>query len=161
VLAVLTYPRLHRIDDAADVPQRELALLASLPLFSPLPVTTLERLACRLQHVAAAAGTRLVGEGDEGDFFYVVASGEIEVSKGGRHLATLGPGEYFGEIALLHDAPRSATCVAATDCELYTLERERFVSAVSGHALSAAEAESVASRRLADVASLDPAAPTA
>jgi MFS family permease len=151
LLAAITYPRLHRIDDSAEVPQRELALLSSLPLFSPLPVTTLERLAAHLHHVTAAAGTRLMTEGDEGDLFYVIAGGTIEVSRGGRRVAMLGPGDYFGEIALLHDVPRSATCVAATDAELFTLERERFVSAVSGHALSAAEAESVAKERLANL----------
>src|SRR5436190_11812931 len=150
--AAASYPGLRRIDASPDVPERELALLASLPLFGPLPVTTLERLAARLEHVAAAAGTRLVAEGDEGDLFYVIASGSVEVSQGGHHVADLGPGDYFGEIALLHDAPRSATCVAANDVELYTLERERFVSAVSGHVLSAAEAESVAAQRLAKLA---------
>ena len=155
-LAAASYPGLRRIDASADVPERELALLASLPLFGPLPVTTLERLAARLGHVVAPAGTRIVAEGDEGDLFYVIAAGTVEVTKGGRRVSTLGPGDYFGEIALLHEAPRSATCVAATDVELYTLERERFVSAVSGHALSAAEAESVAAQRLADLAtSLD------
>jgi len=152
VLAVVGYPGLRRIDASADVPERELALLAAMPLFAPLPVTTLERLAARLTHVTVAAGTMIVGEGDEGELFYAIAGGAVEVSKGGRRVATLGPGDYFGEIALLHDAPRSATCVAATHVELYTLERERFVSAVSGHALSAAEAESVAAQRLADLA---------
>jgi CRP-like cAMP-binding protein len=112
--------------------------------------------------MSAAAGTQLVAEGDEGDLFYIIGSGSVEVSRAGHPVATLGADEYFGEIALLHDVPRSATCVAATDVELYTLERERFVSAVSGHALSAAEAESVAGRRLANLAaSLDPAAPPA
>jgi MFS family permease len=153
-LAAVSYRRLHRIDDSADVPERELAILAGLPLFAPLPVTTLERLAARLRQVTARAGSRLVAEGDEGDLFYVIAAGSVDVSQAGRHVATLGPGDYFGEIALLHDAPRSATCVARTDVELYTLERERFVSAVSGHVLSAAEAESVARERLANLAAL-------
>jgi predicted MFS family arabinose efflux permease len=154
VLAAATYPRLRRIDGSADVPERELALLTAVPLFSPLPVTTLERLACKLERIEAAAGTQLVTEGDEGDLFYLIASGSVDVWHGGAHVKTLGPGDYFGEIALLHDAPRSATCVAKTDVELYTLERERFVSAVSGHALSAAEAESVAQQRLDDLAAL-------
>ena len=153
-LAAVSYSRLRRIDETSDVPQRELALLASLPLFSPLPVTTLERLAAHLGRMTAAAGTQLVEEGAEGDLFYVIASGAVEILRDGGHVNTLGPGDYFGEIALLHDVPRSATCVAKTDVELYTLERERFVSAVSGHALSAAEAESVAQQRLDDLAAL-------
>ena len=80
----------------------------------------------------------------------MIRSGIVEVSRNGRHLNTLGPSDYFGEIALLHDAPRAATCEAKTDVELYTLARERFVSAVLGHATSAAEAERVVGRRLAN-----------
>ena len=149
-LAAIFYRRLGRVDEAADVPAQELAVLTAIPLFSPLPVTTLERLAARLGHQTAAAGETIVREGDAGDLFYVVVTGQVEVSCGGKSMATLGPHDYFGEIALLHDAPRSATCVAVTDVVLYTLGRERFVSAVSGHATSAAEAEAVASARLAE-----------
>jgi MFS family permease len=149
VLAAASYRRLHRIDATADVPEEELKVLSAIPLFSPLPVTTLERLAGRLRTASAAANTQLVEEGDDGDLFYVIKSGTVDVSRDGRHLATLGPMDFFGEIALLHDTPRVATCRATTDVVLYTLERARFVSAVSGHATSAAEAESVASARLA------------
>jgi MFS family permease len=153
-LASLSYPRLRRIDASADVPEEELSVLSTIPLFSPLPVTTLERLAGRLHTERAVADTPLVREGDAGDLFYVIKSGRVDVSRGGRHLATLGPTDFFGEIALLHDRPRIATCRAATDVVLYTLERERFVSAVSGHATSAAEAESVSRARLAESTAL-------
>jgi MFS family permease len=149
ILAAASYPRLRGIDASADVPEEELKVLSTIPLFSPLPVTTLERLAGRLQTATAQANTRLVQEGDDGDLFYVIKSGTVDVTRAGRHLATLGPLDFFGEIALLHDTPRVATCCATTDVVLYTLERERFVSVVSGHATSAAEAESVASARLA------------
>jgi len=151
-LAALAYGRLRRIDASCDVPARELAILSAIPLFTPLPVTTLERLAARLGHATVQAGTTIVREGDEGDLFYVIVSGTVEVSQSGRHAEMLGPENFFGEIALLHDVPRTATCVAETDVELYTLDRKRFVSAVSGHTLSAAEAESVASTRLANAA---------
>jgi hypothetical protein len=150
ILAAASYPRLRRIDASADVPEEELKVLSTIPLFSPLPVTTLERLAGRLQTSTAQANTRLVQEGDDGDLFYVIKSGTVDVTRAGRHLATLGPMDFFGEIALLHDTPRVATCRATTDVVLYTLERDRFVSVVSGHATSAAEAESVASSRLAN-----------
>jgi hypothetical protein len=151
VLAALCYTRLRAIDASVDVPERELALLSSIPLFSPLPATTLERLAARLRPVAADASTELVREREEGDLFYVIASGTVEVSQGAHHVATLGPGDYFGEIALLHDVPRVATCTAQSNVELYTLERERFVSAVSGHSTSAAEAEGVMRQRLSEL----------
>jgi predicted MFS family arabinose efflux permease len=153
-LAAASYSRLRRIDAAADVPARELEVLSAIPLFSPLPVTTLERLAARLRPMSAPAGTRIVAEGDEGDLFYVITAGAVEVTQGGRHVATLGSHDYFGEIALLRDVPRVATCVATTDVELLVLERARFVSAVSGHTSSAAEAESVTEKRLAELRAL-------
>src|SRR5207344_2877201 len=117
-----SYRHLRRIDATADVPEEELKVLSAVPLFSPLPVTTLERLAGRLRTASAAANTQLVEEGDDGDLFYVIKSGTVDVSRDGRHLATLGPMDFFGEIALLHDTPRVATCRATTDVVLYTLE---------------------------------------
>jgi predicted MFS family arabinose efflux permease len=151
VLAATSYRRLGKIDALAEVPEQELAVLSAIPLFSPLPATSLERLAARLGHLSVKAGTRIVQEGDEGDLFYVITTGSVEVSQAGRYIATLGRLDYFGEIALLHDVPRVATCMAKTDVELYTLERARFVSVVSGHTISAAEAESVASQRLSEL----------
>jgi MFS family permease len=153
-LAVLSYDRLRRVDATSDVPQRELATLTALPLFRPLPVTTLERLASHLRPAAAAAGTEIVREGDEGDLFYVINSGTVQVEQRGQSVAKLQPGDYFGEIALLRDLPRVATCRALTDVELYTLERDRFVSAVSGHTTSAAEAETVTEQRLGELDAL-------
>jgi predicted MFS family arabinose efflux permease len=151
VLAGLCYPRLRTIDASVDVPERQLALLSSIPLFSPLPATTLERLATSLVPVAAAASTELVREGEQGDLFYVIGSGNVNVSQNTQQVATLGPGDYFGEIALLHNVPRVATCTAQTNVELYTLERERFVSTVSGHTTSAAEADDVIRQRLSEL----------
>jgi predicted MFS family arabinose efflux permease len=154
VLAAASYRRLGRIDASSDVPEQELATLTALPLFRPLPVTTLERLACRLRQVRAAAGSEIVREGDEGDLYYVIASGFVEVSQVGRPVAVLGPLDYFGEIALLRDVSRTATCRAKTDVELYTLERRTFVSAVSGHTASAAEVATVTDQRLAELGAL-------
>ena len=149
VLTILTFPRLRAVDASVVVPERQLRILQSIPLFSPLPPTTLERLAAHLSSVTALAGTEFVREGDAGDLFYVVAAGRIEVSRGGRRVGELGPGDYFGEIALLRDVPRSATCTAMTNVELYTIDRDRFVSAVTGNSTSASEIESVIHSRLA------------
>ena len=80
----------------------------------------------------------------------MIESGTVDVECADTVVASLGPMDYFGEVALLRDVPRVATCRAETDVELYTLERDRFVSAVSGHETSAAEAESVTEQRLAE-----------
>jgi len=66
-------------------------------------------------------------------------------------VATLHRGDYFGEIALLRNVPRVATCRALTNVELYTLERERFVSAVTGHTTSAREAKEITDQRLSEL----------
>ena len=149
VLTILTFPRLRAVDASVVVPERQLRVLQSIPLFSPLPPTTLERLAAHLSSVTALTGTEFVREGDAGDLFYVVAAGRIEVSREGGRVGELGPGDYFGEIALLRDVPRSATCTATTNVELYTIDRDRFVSAVTGNSTSASEIESVIHSRLA------------
>ncbi len=157
VLVLATAARLRAIDASVEVPERELALLSSIPLFAPLPPTTLERLAARLRPVQVAAGTDVVRQGDPGDLFYVVAAGEVDVFHDGQPVARLGSGQYFGEIALLRNVPRVATCTARTDADLYALERDVFVAAVSGHARSAATAEDVMRERLAELGA--PAAP--
>jgi CRP-like cAMP-binding protein len=97
------------------------------------------------------AGSTIVDEGAAGDLFYLVDAGEVEVVHDGRHVATLGPGDFFGEIALLHDVPRVATCLASTDVSLYTLERETFVAAVSGDLRAETVAEDVMEARLSEL----------
>jgi MFS family permease len=147
-LAALSLPGLRRIDDSVEVPERELGLVAEVPLFSPLPPTTLERLAARLERLDVTAGTTVVEQGAAGDRFYLVAGGEIDVVLDGVTMSTLRAGDYFGEIALLRDVPRTANCVARTDAEIYALGRDVFVAAVSGDVRSSTEAETVVTRRL-------------
>jgi MFS family permease len=149
LLAALLWRRISALDAEALAPLRELELLRSIPLFRPLPATTLEQLASSLIPVKASPGTELIREGEAGDRFYVIASGEVEVSAEGKPLTTQGPGEHFGEIALLRDVPRTATVRAKSDVELYALERDEFLSAVTGHAASAQAADAVVSTRLA------------
>jgi hypothetical protein len=140
--------RIRAVDRSVSVPQRELALLRSLDLFAPLPVTTLQGIASRLVRVAATPGVVLMREGDPGDRFYIVADGEVGVSRHGRAVATLGPGEYFGEIALLRDVPRTATVTATTAATLLALERVDFLEAITGHAMSREAADSSVRERM-------------
>ncbi|MBD0329044.1 MAG: MFS transporter [Thermoleophilia bacterium] len=147
-LVLLSWPALARIDRRAESRQRELALLQRLPIFAPLPVQTLERLAHDLRPRTVGAGQTIVREGDVGDLFYIVADGRVTVSANGSPLGELGPGSCFGEIALLRDVPRTATVTAAEDTELYALERDLFVAAVSGDPESANAADTLVSERL-------------
>jgi predicted MFS family arabinose efflux permease len=150
VLAALFWRRLIALDDEALAPTRELALLRQIAIFQPLPPATLDQVASSLIPVSVTAGTEIVRKGEHGDRFYIVASGEVEVVGEGEQVGTLGPSErYFGEIALLRDVPRTATVTAKTDVELYALERDEFLSAVTGHPASAEAADAVVASRLA------------
>jgi MFS family permease len=148
VLAVLYWRRLQRIDAEALAPS-ELALLSRLAIFRPLPPATINQLSAGLIAVHATAGEQIIREGERGDRFYVIGKGEVDVSAEGRHMATLGEADYFGEIALLRDVPRTATVTAKTDVELYALERDEFLSAVTGHPASMDAADAVVAARLA------------
>jgi MFS family permease len=147
-LALPFWRPLERLDAATAGPGPELALLREIPMFALLPPVPLEQLASSLSRVRVAAGDDVFRRGDAGDRFYVIGAGEAEVALGDRPRVTLGPGAYFGEIALLRDVPRTATVTARTDLELYALERDDFLAAVTGHAPSAEAAEAVIAARL-------------
>ena len=149
VLVLVTWARLHTIDARTAVPELEIEFLQALPLFAPLSPATLEHLAARLERMPVVAGAEITRQGEPGDRFYIVAEGELEVSVDGRRAATLGPGEHFGEIALLRDVPRTATVTARNDSSLLALERDEFISAVTGHPASLEAADAVVAARLA------------
>src|SRR5579859_247343 len=74
-----------------------------------------------------AAGQTICTEGEAGDSMFVINAGEVEISINGRVINQLGPGELFGELALIDQGPRSATAVAKTACKLVTLDEKRFM----------------------------------
>src|SRR3954452_321111 len=142
-LSVLLWTRLRKLDGIGMAPKDALDLLQATPLFRPLPGPIIEELAAKLVVVATSAGEVVIREGDAGDRFYLIGSGEVDVSSDAGPVATLGPGEYFGEIALLRDVPRTATVRTKSDARLYALERDEFLSAVTGHPESAEAADAV------------------
>jgi MFS family permease len=151
-LVLLLLPKLAQIDASAAAPDpEELRILGSVPIFAPLPGTSLEHLAGRLVPLRLDPGTVIVREGDAGDRFFIVAEGKVEVSENGRPISELEAGGYFGEIALIRDVPRTATVTAKTPVVLYALDREDFLAAVTSHAPSADAAEEVVSARLAGI----------
>ncbi len=148
--------RLRAVDVGARVPAEDLALLRRTPIFAPLPPPALERVARNCVPLEVAAGSIVIRQGDVGDRFYVVAEGELVVTAAGREVDRHGPGGYVGEIALLHDVPRTATVTAATDARLLSLERDEFLRAVTGHEPARAAAHSVADERLRTLAAAGP-----
>jgi MFS family permease len=148
LLVLLAWPRLLSIDRSAAAPVRELAVLERVPMFEGLSVAAKERVASRLVPLDVPAGTEIVREGEVGDRFYIVVDGELDVVEGGRP-AGRGSPEYFGEIALLRDVPRTATVAARTPVSLFALDREDFIAAVTGYSGGREAGEAVVAERLA------------
>jgi MFS family permease len=148
LIVIPAWPKLNAIDRAVHIPVERIALLQRSPIFAPLPGATLEQLAEALDDVRVSADSEVVQQGEPGDRFYLVEEGELEVVIDGRLVQTLGPGDSFGEIALLRDVPRTATVRARTDAVLYSLDRSHFIPAVTGFAASLSAAERVIGMRL-------------
>lgn len=140
-------PVCRRIDSRLRPPEG-LALLRGLPMFAPLGPARLEAIARQLKPVTVLAGEVVVREGDESDRFYVIESGAVEVLQGGSLLREQGPGEFFGEIGLLRDVPRTATITSVTETRMLVLERADFLAALAGNEEGNRVVDDVISRRL-------------
>jgi cAMP-dependent protein kinase regulator len=112
--------------------QRYKALLRQVPALQVLQEYEILLVADALQEVTPSPGTEIVRQGDRGDEFFIILDGECRVwitEDGGdvpREVAVLGSGAFFGELALIHDCPRTATVVAGSDCKLIKLDRGNF-----------------------------------
>ncbi|HET7357216.1 MAG TPA: MFS transporter [Nocardioidaceae bacterium] len=147
LLAVGGLRRMRSLDRRLGRPEG-LPLLQAIGMFSPLAPPVLESLANRLVQVRAVAGEVVLREGQDSDRFYVIESGLVEVSQNGATLRQEGSGDFFGEIGLLRDVPRTATITAVEDTTLLALEREDFLAAVTGQRESRLAADEVITRRL-------------
>jgi CRP-like cAMP-binding protein len=101
-------------------------VLASVDLFQGLSKRELQRVLASAKELEFDEGAQVVREGDEDGRFYLLLDGTAEITKGRRTLATLGPGDYFGEISLIDGEPRSATIVATAPVRALTLARWNF-----------------------------------
>jgi MFS family permease len=148
VLVLLAWQRLRAIDASIAHRDEEVEVLNRVGLFRPLPLPAIDNLALHVDHAQVAAGQEVFRQGDRGDRFYVIEHGEADVIGDDRLIRTMGPGDGFGEIALLHDTVRTTTVRARTALRLHTLDRRHFVPAVSGYRASAREADALALDRL-------------
>jgi MFS family permease len=148
-LAVALRAQLGKFEAGAVVREESFALLRSLPLFATLPVATVENLAIRSQTGHFLVGEDIVVQGDAAEGFYAIEEGTVDVYVDGMLRREEGPGEYFGEIALLRGGTRTATVTATTPVAVVAIERVDFLESVGSHARSAHEAETVVVERLA------------
>jgi MFS family permease len=132
-LAALSWLRLRAIDNSMQARDQELAHLRAVPMLRALPMPVMDHLARYLSHAHVPAGQAVFEQGDVGDRFYVIVAGEADVVGDGRHIRTLHSNDSFGEIALLRAVPRTTEVRARTALDLYALERDVFVPAVSGY----------------------------
>jgi MFS family permease len=145
VVTVLSWRGLQKIDRQVTGPTDELEVVSEVPLFEPLSLVAKEHLASKLTRLRVEPGEVIVRAGETGDRFYIVGEGELEITNGA--CGSCHGGDFFGEIALLRDVPRTATVRATSPSELYTLDRDDFLAAVTHSAVRAA-GEAVAEERL-------------
>lgn len=141
VVALSAYTLLRRLDADATVPADVFELLRAVPILAVLAPRIVERMARDAVPVTAAAGEAVVEEGDVGQHFYILAAGKVRVSRGEQQIRDLGPGAWFGELALLRQAPRSATVTALTEVSMWAVERDSFLAsvAVAPHSVQVAD----------------------
>lgn len=133
IFVVVCWARLRSYEVGAPVAEGPYHLLRENSIFAPLPIATVERLSHDLAPVEFEAGREVIVQGEHGDRFFVIETGQVEVFENGEFRRNEGPGESFGEIALLHDVPRTATVRTTEPTRLLALEREQFLTAVTGH----------------------------
>jgi MFS family permease len=140
ILALVIYSRIGRADRAdrlAVVDEPMVQLMREVDMFDQVPLTGIERLVEGFVPVEFAAGAELMRQGDPGDRFMVIDTGEVEVSVDGRPMGRLGHAAGIGEIALLRRSARTATVTALTDVTGFCVDAGTFLAAVSGPAAAA------------------------
>jgi CRP/FNR family cyclic AMP-dependent transcriptional regulator len=101
--------------------------LKAVPLFQGMTDSALEAVAALAREVEFADGQTVTREGEEGDSFFVLVDGRLQVSRNGRTIRELGPGDFLGEISLIDGRPRSATTVATGPVKALVVQRPAFL----------------------------------
>ncbi len=149
VLLVLVNRRaLGAADVGVIVPIEHLHLLRSITMFAALGPAELERLALTLVEESVDSGAPVVVQGEVGERFYVIKHGTARVVRDDIEVASLQPGDFFGEIALVRDVPRTATVEAVDELELLALERGEFLDAIKSSTCQIEAAEAVSQTRI-------------
>jgi hypothetical protein len=138
--------------DVPPPPHDVVERLLADPVFADLDVPTLDRLAHRAAKRRLPAGTEVITEGEAGDRYYLVIDGWLTVRRRDRAIRRLGAGDSFGEVALVHDVPRTATVTCVTASELIGVDRGDFLAAVTVYPRSFLVATTIADRHLAATA---------
>ena len=115
------------------MPEGAANLLKRVPIFSDLDGKELERIASSMKQRTFNAGDTVTAEGKTGVGFFVIEDGEATVTVGGEERRHLGPGDYFGEVALLNESARTATITADTELRCYGLTSWEFRPLVETH----------------------------
>jgi MFS family permease len=150
LLAVLSWRRLTDLDRRLGVRDDEIDMLRNAPMLRALPVPSIEHLASRVQRRRFAAGAVVFDQGDDGRAFYVIVDGHADVMGDGVLIATMGPGDSFGEVALVGERPRTAGVRARSALQLLELDDGAFLDAVGGYHPSSDAASAVVARHLAN-----------
>ena len=112
---------MSRLDRESALPLEQTVVLHGIPLFAPLPLTAIDRLAAAARSVTFGPGDVLMRQGEPGDTYIAIESGTVAIEVDGRSVATCGVGEGIGEIALLRRVPRTATATASTEVTGFAL----------------------------------------
>ena len=127
--------------------------LKDISIFSELSKRELRHVSKLMTEIDVKEGRFLTREGEVGREFMIIVEGEAVVRRGGRKIATLGPGDFLGELAVLSGAPRTADVIAASDMVLETLNRREFMSLLDESANIAKKILVGAVKRLHDLES--------
>lgn len=127
ILLLVALPKLRSLDTVLGLR----VFLRRVPLLAELSRPLLDELATRFEPIAFPAGATIVRQGEPGDRFFIIREGEVEVLLDGRPVRTLGPAAYFGELALLHALPRTASVRTRVPTQLFGLDRASFEEMVT------------------------------